>query len=67
MTGKRILMIAVVAVLLCGALFFLTGGHRTPVGQPPLAELDAQNFTTLENAFNAANDNVRILLLLSPT
>ena len=66
MNRKRVFAIAA-ALLLCGVLFYLYGGHETPSGQPPLAELQAGNFAAIENAFNAAADDVRVLLLLSPT
>jgi hypothetical protein len=55
------------ALVLGGVLFYLYAGHQTPEGQPPLANLIPQNFTTIETAFNAAKDEVRVLLLLSPT
>jgi hypothetical protein len=66
MTRKRILGI-IAALVLFGALLYLYAGHQTPAGQPPLAELTAQNFTGIENAFNAAKGEVRVVLLLSPT
>ena len=62
MTGKRIL--AVIAILvLGGALLRFYAGHQTRSGQPPLAELNPDKFTT---AFNTAKDEVRVLLFLSP-
>jgi hypothetical protein len=66
MNHKRI--VAVIATLaVCGVLSYFYAGHRTPSGQPPLVELEPTNFTTIENAFNAAKDEVRVLVLLSPT
>ena len=66
MTRKRIIVILAVLIL-CAALFYFYAGGQTPQGQPPLANLTPQNFTAIESAFNAAKDNVRVLLLLSPT
>jgi hypothetical protein len=66
MTRKRILVI-IAALVLFGALSYFYAGHQTPPGQPSLAKLNAQNFTDIENAFNAAKGEVRVLLLLSPT
>ena len=66
MRWKHIL-IAAVAVALTGALFYFYGGHKTPDGQPPLRRLTPQNVVEVKNAFNAAKDDVRVLLLLSPT
>jgi hypothetical protein len=59
---------AIVAALLLGTLlFYFYGGHQAPPGQPSLAELRPENFTTIATAFNAAKDEVRVVLLLSPT
>jgi hypothetical protein len=63
MNRKRIFAL-VAAFLLCGGLFYFYAGHRTPSGQPPLAELNPHNFTAIESAFNAAKGDVRVL---SPT
>jgi hypothetical protein len=59
--------VAVLAVVLAlaGALAyyrFIPG--RTPVGQPPLANLDPASF---EQQFRAAASGARILVMLSPT
>ncbi len=66
MTRKQI-AVGIAALVLCGALFYFYAGHQTPAGQPPLAELNSENFTSIGKAFNAAKDEVRVLLLLSPT
>jgi hypothetical protein len=66
MSRKSIVAI-VVAVVVGSLLVYLYGGHQTPIGQPALAELRPENVNTLANAFNDAKDNVRVLLLLSPT
>ncbi len=51
-----------------GAFFwFACGGHRTPEPQPPLADLTAHSLDSFRGSFNAASDEVRIILLLSPT
>ena len=66
MSRKRIAAI-VAALVLCGVLFYFSAGHQTPPGQPPLSELNPQNFTTIGKAFNEARADGRFLLLLSPT
>jgi hypothetical protein len=48
-------------------LFYLYGGHQTPTGQAPLADLNAANLSDLKNEFNGDKANVRLLVLLSPT
>jgi len=66
MSRKRIFVLFV-ALVLAGGLFYFYAGHQTPPGQLPLFELTAQNFATIGEAFNGAKDDVRVLLLLSPT
>jgi hypothetical protein len=65
--NRKYILAIVAALVLCGVLFYFYAGHQTPEGQPPLADLVSQNFTTIETAFNAPKDDVRVLLLLSPT
>ena len=48
-------------------LFYLYGGHQTPSGQAPLADLNATKLVELKNEFNGSQANVRMLVLLSPT
>ena len=65
---RRKLILAVVVVLaLAGTLIYYYGGTQVPPGQAPLYRLTAQNLTDLRNAFNADQDDVRLLVLVSPT
>ena len=54
-------------VILIAALVYFYGGSQVPPGQPPLESVTAQNVPDVKNQFNSAKDDVRILLLLSPT
>jgi hypothetical protein len=63
----KYILAALMTVFLVAALFYFYGGSQAPPGQPPLESLTAQNVSDVENQFNAAKDNVRVLLLLSPT
>jgi len=66
MTRRNIgLGLAAVAVFV--GLFYFYGGHQTPRGQTPLADLNAANLSELKNEFNGSHANVRMLVLLSPT
>ncbi|HEV7243139.1 MAG TPA: hypothetical protein VGQ36_28190 [Thermoanaerobaculia bacterium] len=65
--GRKIALVAVIAALLIAAAWYKFGGHRTAPGQPPLAELNAANLDRLRADFNAAADQPRMILLLSPT
>jgi hypothetical protein len=58
---------ALLTVLLLAALVYFYGGSQAPAGQPTLESLTAQNVAQVKNQFNAAKDDVRVLLLLSPT
>lgn len=66
MSRKQILA-AFFAIALAGGLFYFYGGSQTPKGQPPLQKLTPQNVAGVKSEFNAAKDDVRVLLLLSPT
>lgn len=66
MKRKYILSAILIAVLI-GAVVYFYGGSQAPPGQPPLQRLTAQNVSAVKNAFNAAKDDIRVLLLLSPT
>ncbi|HLW76011.1 MAG TPA: hypothetical protein VKS01_03480 [Bryobacteraceae bacterium] len=64
---KRKHILALVAVLLIAASFYLYRGGATPAGQSPLTSLEARNISEIRSQFNAASDRARVLLLLSPT
>jgi hypothetical protein len=58
---------AILTLALAGVLFYFYGGSQVPSAQAPLESLTPQNIAAFEDAFNAAKDDVRVLLLLSPT
>ena len=64
---RRSVGLALAALAIFAGLFYLYGGHQTPTGQTPLADLNAANLSELKNEFNASQANVRMLVLLSPT
>ena len=64
--GVAILALAVVAC--AGALAWMRLAPRhVPTGQPPLATLGAGSLSVFRSAFNAADGEVRVLVMLSPT
>jgi hypothetical protein len=65
--NRRSLGLGLSALAIFAGLFYFYGGHQTPRGQAPLADLNAANLSELKNEFNASQANVRIMLLLSPT
>ena len=65
---KRAYIVGAIPVaLLAAAVFYVYGAGQTPTGQPPMKNLSAQSIGEIKNEFNAAKDDVRVLLLLSPT
>jgi hypothetical protein len=63
--------LGIVATLACAVLltqaWHYYGGTKVPAGQPPLVAITSTNFEQLRAAFNAATEEVRVVLLLSPT
>ena len=64
---RRYIIGALPAALLLAAVLYLYGGGQAPSGQPPLRNVTAQSAGEIRNEFNAAKDEPRVLLLLSPT
>ena len=67
MSGRKKIVAGVCALAVAGALVYFYGGSETPPGQAPLARLTPQNVSQVKTAFNAAKEDVRVLVLLSPT
>jgi hypothetical protein len=64
---RRNIALGLAALAIFAGLFYFYGGHQTPSGQPPLADLSTANLSELKNEFNSSHANVRMLVLLSPT
>jgi hypothetical protein len=65
--SRKYIVFGILAVALAGLLVYVYGGSQAPPGQPPLASLTPQNVAEIRNSFNTAKDDVRVLVLLSPT
>ena len=65
--NRKYILGGISAAALIGALVYLHGGHQVPVGQDPLQSLTPENVAGIRNVFNAAQDDVRVVVLLSPT
>jgi hypothetical protein len=66
MTRKTIAAIPA-ALLLGAAMFHFYGGHTVPATQPALVAITPENLSNVGDAFNDANGDVRLVVLLSPT
>ena len=64
---RKFLFGILLGVALIGALVYFYGGGQVPPGQVALQSLTTQNVSEIKYSFNAAKDQVRVLLLLSPT
>jgi hypothetical protein len=64
---RAYIIVGILVALLAAAGLYLYSGGQTPAGQPPLKNLRAQSLGEIKNEFNAAKDDVRVLLVLSPT
>ncbi len=63
----KFILAAILILVLAAVGIYLYGGGRVPAGQAPLQSLTPANVSLIRNAFNAAKDDTRMLLLLSPT
>lgn len=64
---RKHIIVAILALALFGALVYFYSGSRVPPGQQPLRSLTAQNLPEIKDSFNAAKNDIRVLMLLSPT
>lgn len=66
MKSKNLIIAAAIVAGFAG-LFYFYRGHQAPSGQPALVNLTAANFGQLKQEFNRAQQQPRVILLLSPT
>ena len=64
---RRNIGLGLTALVVLAGLVYLYGGHQTPSGQAPLANLNSTNLSELKDEFNGSQADVRMLVLLSPT
>ena len=60
------ILAAAVVVVILGAVYFTRTGHA-PTGQSSLVELNGSTLSALQAEFNRKSDELRVILLLSPT
>jgi hypothetical protein len=64
---KAAALVAAGAIVVALVMRYYLVGHQVPAGQPPLIYLTSASLDSLRSDFNHAPDQVRIILLLSPT
>lgn len=57
--------LAVTTVVLL--FFYFFWGSSVPNGQQPLVRLNSSNIASIKEAFNASVNDVRVIVMLSPT
>jgi hypothetical protein len=67
MSRRNYIIGAVAALVVIFALVYFYGGSQTPATQPQLVRLTPENVAQVEAEFNAAREDVRLLVMLSPT
>jgi len=60
------IVLAAVVVAILAAVYFTKTGHA-PAGQPTLVEMNRSTLSGLQADFNRTSDQLRVILLLSPT
>lgn len=58
---------AILAVALTAGLVHFYSGSQVPSGQAPLQSITSDNVAIIKSAFNTDENDVRLLVLLSPT
>jgi hypothetical protein len=64
---RKSALIGFVGLMVAAFLAWRVLGHDTPRGQAPLTALMQENLSKFEDDFNKSADEVRVLVLLSPT
>jgi len=61
-----LIALAAVVVVVLGGIYFGRTGHA-PANQPPLVEMNGPTLSALQAEFNRTSNELRVILLLSPT
>jgi hypothetical protein len=65
--AKTAVLVAAATLVVALAVRHYFTGHQVPREQPPLADLATASLGSLRGDFNHASDQMRIVLLLSPS
>jgi hypothetical protein len=64
---RKSIVFGLVGVVVAALLAWRVLGHQTPKGQAPLTNLTQDTLGKFESDFNRSADEIRVLVLLSPT
>jgi uncharacterized protein YpmB len=64
---RKFILGAILILALIGVVFYFYSGSQVPAGQARLQSLTRANVSLVKDSFNAAREDARVLLLLSPT
>ncbi|MGH9727306.1 MAG: hypothetical protein ACRD4V_01790 [Candidatus Acidiferrales bacterium] len=64
---KRASIFAVIVIVLALLCWYVLAPSHTPVGQPKMLVLSAQNLQQFRSDFNREPSGARLVLLVSPT
>lgn len=67
MTKRKWALLGIPSAIFLAVFCVVATSHKTPAGQPPLANVTPQSLAQLRQEFNASADSERVLLLISPT
>lgn len=62
-----ILVISAAAIVPVILFFYLFWGSTVPTGQQLLVRLNNENFASLKEEFNKSPNDIRVMVMLSPT
>jgi hypothetical protein len=64
---RKSIVFGSIGVVVAAFLAWRVLGHETPKGQAPLTNLTQDTLGKFESDFNKSDDEIRLLVLLSPT
>jgi hypothetical protein len=67
MKRKGMISVSLAIAILLLLVFYFFWGSSVPSGQQPLVRLNGTNMASLRDAFNSSANDVRLIVMLSPT
>jgi hypothetical protein len=64
---RKGIIAASIAIVLALLFFYFYLGSSVPNGQQPLVRLNSANIASIKDAFNVSANDVRLIVMLSPT